>query len=467
MNTRITTICSLIALVGCVPEIRVVHGDVPDSGSDQGTLFDASSDLPDSGDAVVGPDEDRSEVARSDGADIDVESRDTSRPIEDASGADVSSDQGTVAEAAVSADATADAVVSDRSCGVCVAASASSICAEGACRIDRCTAGFGDCNGRYEDGCEAVLNSAENCGSCGSACAPSGLCVAGRCVSQRSCPVAGERGCGLVGVTGGTFQLGSPEASTGEPLTGHVSVSSLLIDSHEVTVSRFRRFWVAGHPMASAPVHYPGGVDLPVGMVREPTNAVTGSVCNWSPSASSREAHPINCVDWAAAQSFCVWDGARLPTEAELEYVSRIRPVAGYPSPRRYPWGDENPVENPSGYPRATPCERAQFQSCAGDTGALTRLVGSFPGNGGVFDLAGNVAEWAADSPGTYGLAPCWGPTPVDLHDPVCTVVNVTRSVRGGGFHAGGASVLLGASRDSRAMSPAEDEIGFRCVRSP
>ena len=251
------------------------------------------------------------------------------------------------------------------------------------------------------------------------------------------------------------------------PLDGRVSVSSLLIDSHEVTVARFRRFWVAGHPMPTTPVHYPGGVDLPVGMVREPVSPRTKSVCNWIPAAGTREAHPINCVDWATAQSFCVWDGGRLPTEAEFEYVSRIRPVAGYPSPRRYPWGDENPIERSSASPGFPPCELAQFQSCVGDTGALTRLVGSFPDNGGVFDLAGNVSEWAADSPDTYGFAPCWGPTPVDLHDPLCTVVSGTRSVRGGGFQAGGAEPLLGASRDARAITPAEDGNGLRCVRSP
>ncbi len=463
MNTRVSTLCSLIALIGCVPEIRVVHGDVPDRGSDLGTLPDASSDLPTSADITDAAVDDQIEVGLPDVSVIDAANRDASTPIEETIGGDVSSDQGPVADALGSADA----VATDRSCGVCVAANASSICVDGACRIGLCTAGSGDCNGRYEDGCEVVLNSAENCASCGNACGPSGLCVVGRCVSQRSCPLAGERGCGLVGVTGGTFQMGALGASTGLPLDGRVSVSSLLIDSHEVTVARFRRFWVAGHPMPTTPVHYPGGVDLPVGMVREPVSPRTKSVCNWIPAAGTREAHPINCVDWATAQSFCVWDGGRLPTEAEFEYVSRIRPVAGYPSPRRYPWGDENPIERSSASPGFPPCELAQFQSCVGDTGALTRLVGSFPDNGGVFDLAGNVSEWAADSPDTYGFAPCWGPTPVDLHDPLCTVVSGTRSVRGGGFQAGGAEPLLGASRDARAITPAEDGNGLRCVRSP
>jgi formylglycine-generating enzyme required for sulfatase activity len=270
-----------------------------------------------------------------------------------------------------------------------------------------------------------------------------------------------------VSASGGSFQLGSAGATGGEPLAGQVSVSSILVDTHEVTVARFRRFWVAGHPATTAPVHYPGGVDVPVGTVREPLNPSSGSLCNWTTSVGSREAHPLNCVDWSTAQSFCVWDGARLPTEAELEYLSRIRSVAGFPSPRRYPWGDENPIDNPMGIPRSVPCERAQFQLCAGDDGAATRRVGSFPGSGGLFDLSGNVAEWAADVNEPYGSVPCWGPTPVDLHDPLCGVAGTGRSLRGGSFRSGATFVLLGASRDSRIASSLEDELGFRCVRSP
>ena len=261
--------------------------------------------------------------------------------------------------------------------------------------------------------------------------------------------------------------MGSTEASTGEPLAGRVSVSSMVVDSHEVTVARFRRFWVAGHPMVTTPVHYPGGIDLSAGMVREPQNMASGAVCNWTVSAGMREAHPINCIDWSTAQAFCAWDGARLPTEAELEYISRFRNVAGLSSPRRYPWGDEDPVEMSAIYPRPTPCERAQFQNCVGEDGARTRRVGSFSGSGGLFDLSGNVMEWAADVPATYGIAPCWGPTPVDLHDPVCSITGDGRSLRGGSFRAGIAVVLLGASRDARIVTSVEDELGFRCVRSP
>ena len=261
--------------------------------------------------------------------------------------------------------------------------------------------------------------------------------------------------------------MGSSESSTGEPLPGTVTISSVIVDSHEVTVARFRRFWLAGHPVPAAPIRYPNGATLPVSEVLEPRVSIAGSRCNWTSAAGSREAHPVNCVDWPAAQAFCVWDGARLPTETEYEYISRIRTVSGYPSPRRYPWGDEHPVWMVSEYPRPIPCERAQFENCIGDDGALTRRVGSFSANGDLFDLVGNVSEWMADSADTYGFAPCWGPTPVTLLNPVCVTASTTRSLRGGSFLSSGRESVLPSSRDGRTPAAVEDTLGFRCVRSP
>jgi formylglycine-generating enzyme required for sulfatase activity len=293
------------------------------------------------------------------------------------------------------------------------------------------------------------------------------VCVGNRCLTQRSCPLGEERGCGLVDVAGGGLQLGSSETSTAEPLLGRVTLSAMVVDAHEVTVARFRRYWGAGHPAPTMPVRYPNGITLAIDTVREPVYDASGMRCNWSATAPSREVHPINCVDWSTAMAFCAWDGARLPTEAEFEFLSRARPVSGLPVPRRYPWGDEDPPERSTIDYTATRCTIAQFVACLGDDGAWTRRVGSFPASGGLFDLSGNVKEWAADGHAYYGSSPCWGPTPVSLQDPVCPAGLGTRMLRGGGSRAVSSNSLLGASRDMRAPTDIEDDTGFRCVRSP
>ncbi|MEZ4392788.1 MAG: hypothetical protein R3A48_16995 [Polyangiales bacterium] len=59
-------------------------------------------------------------------------------------------------------------------CGSCTTvcparANAAATCAAGACGY-ACTAGFGDCDGDASNGCEARLDSRENCGGCGARC---------------------------------------------------------------------------------------------------------------------------------------------------------------------------------------------------------------------------------------------------------------------------------------------------------
>jgi sulfatase modifying factor 1 len=471
MNSRTLALATLTALLGCVPETRVEPRDVPDGGSDSAGLDVTTSDQPteDTARDVAGTD--RSVDDRHDSSRVDVLPQDV---VADASSnVDVSDasvdpgDRSRPSDVLGESDGSTDAGATDAGCPACAATNAVAACIAGVCRIGRCNSSFGDCNGAFGDGCETALSSMENCGGCGFSCGANGVCVSGRCTHQRSCPMTPERGCGLVSVEGGSFQLGSPEASTGEPLPGTVTVSSVLVDTHEVTVARFRRFWLAGHPVPSASVRYPNGTTFTVGAVTEPVSPVTGSFCNWTSGVGSREAHPLNCVDWSTAQAFCVWDGARLPSEAEYEYISRIREVIGYPSPRRYPWGDAHPIEMSAVYPRPAPCERAQFENCIGDDGGRTRRVASFPVNGGIFDLAGNVAEWVADAADNYGFAPCWGPAPVTLLNPICVTASATRSTRGSSFAGAGRETLLAASRSGRTSATLEDTLGFRCVRSP
>jgi formylglycine-generating enzyme required for sulfatase activity len=114
--------------------------------------------------------------------------------------------------------------------------------------------------------------------------------------------------------------------------------------------------------------------------------------------------YPVVGVTWEQSQAFCFWrtqlfNGSskfnaqeyRLPTEAEWEYAAR-----GGKSLNLYPWGG-NYVRDAKG------CYLANFKPMRGsytdDTGAITMKVGSFiPNDYGLYDMAGNVAEWTSSA---------------------------------------------------------------------
>ncbi|MFT3771345.1 MAG: MopE-related protein [Minicystis sp.] len=73
-------------------------------------------------------------------------------------------------------------------CGACGNAcnvpNATAACVNSACQIGSCNLGFADCNGSAGDGCETLLTTNQNCGGCGVACAmPNGSasCATGTC----------------------------------------------------------------------------------------------------------------------------------------------------------------------------------------------------------------------------------------------------------------------------------------------
>ncbi len=330
-------------------------------------------------------------------------------------------------------------------------------CTAGECRITCIGATSTLCGA----GCYATAIDPANCGSCGHACASGTACTAGTCTrstsTQPSCPVPSERGCGAVAIPGGTFTMGGdPGANYDTPAAGTITVGGFALDSYEVTVSRFRRFWAAGHPAAPATVTYPGGTVTTGGGVTEPD---TSTYCTWSEVAGSLEAHPINCVDSYTAQSFCVWDGGRLPTEAEWEYAARGTSAGGLAPERFFPWGNTPP---------SATCDLAEWDGCPADDCTGTKRVGSFAPSAGLYDLAGNVWEWTADWYADYTDPTCWNGG--SRADPVCNNSSAAgyRAVRGGSWVVTSVAYLRSASRGNGTASSRVYNVyvGFRCARS-
>lgn len=288
-----------------------------------------------------------------------------------------------------------------------------------------------------------------------------------------SCPSPGERGCARVRVEGGAFTLGG-EGVNGPSQPG-ISVDDFTLDATEVTARRFRRFVAAmqrGDVAGRVVVDYPppGRAHFTVDIATLGAYVDTGADCALrDPPVDAHDDHPINCVSWFAAMAFCIWDGGRLPTEAELEYTARWWRAGD--AARTYPWG--------AGVPD---CVRAQWRAdpaasagaCAGEDGLSTRRVGSLAAGAvfGVYDLSGNVAEWCADEflrlATTAAPNDCWGRGPA--RNPVCrTTATTDRATRGGHAltRADEASQLQTVARNATPARATVPSRGFRCARSP
>lgn len=165
-----------------------------------------------------------------------------------------------------------------------------------------------------------------------------------------------------------------------------------------------------------------------------------------------RPSYPVSLVRHSDAEAYCRFRGGRLPTEAELERAARG------PKGRRYPWGN---LYNS----RAANHGRLGIdQTDASDGFAEIAPVGSFPSGrtaDGFLDLAGNVAEWAADR---YAAGYPPGPA-VNPKGPGIGAGSGGYVVRGGHF-ASAAPWLRSASRASADPETRTPMLGFRCARS-
>lgn len=150
-----------------------------------------------------------------------------------------------------------------------------------------------------------------------------------------------------------------------------VELSSFFIDTHEVTVARYKACVDAGGCQAPAMV-YDADHDVAV-------------ACNWGRPESDQ--HPINCVTWDEADTFCRWDAKQLPSESQWE-----RAAAGATG-SLYPWGDTPPAN----------CQQTHMHDPVKGHGCgtnTTATVGSYPAGVsalGVHDMAGNVWEWVSN----------------------------------------------------------------------
>jgi sulfatase modifying factor 1 len=273
----------------------------------------------------------------------------------------------------------------------------------------------------------------------------------------------------VTGITSATFYRSYDGVTPGyTSKAAPAQVSDFRLDAYEITVGRFRKF-VAAYSQtmiaegAGANPNNPSDTGWSTAwntnLAANATTLAAALRCGppyqtWTDDVGSRAAESlhINCLDWYEAEAFCIWDGGRLPTEAEWNYAA-----SGGTEQRVHPWGSEAPD-----------CTYANYYGRAGGTDncvlpgtGATNAVGSESPKGdgrfGQADLAGNVWEWVQDWHASPYTKPC--------NDCADLTAGSHRGVRGGGFFDS-ASLQLSSFRSNDAPSDHDISIGARCART-
>ena len=185
--------------------------------------------------------------------------------------------------------------------------------------------------------------------------------------------------------------------------------------------------------------------------------------------------YPVVGVNWEQANAFCNWrtdflmkglggnakfvQRYRLPTEAEWEFAARGK------DGKELPWENDD-VKSDNG------CYYANFKPDRGnytmDGNIITSKVGIYSANSnGLYDMAGNVAEWTSTVYTEAGVLSMSDLNPTLKYnaareDPYALK---KKSVRGGSWKDP-ESFIKSAWRTSEYQNVGRSFVGFRCVRT-
>ncbi len=187
--------------------------------------------------------------------------------------------------------------------------------------------------------------------------------------------------------------------------------------------------------------------------------------------------YPVVGVSWEQAKAYCAWrtefylsgiklpkgkriEAYRLPTEAEWEYAAR----AGN-SNNIYPWNSEDLNSDKACYLGNYKPENGNYTA---DSHLITAEVGSYsPNDFGLYDMAGNVAEWTSTAYSFSGQAKVDDVNPelnyqASLNDPKERIEKVVK----GGSWKDVPRYIRSNSRSKSEQNSQHSYIGFRCVRT-
>ena len=307
-----------------------------------------------------------------------------------------------------------------------------------------------------------------------------------------------------VGISGGTFLMGSDRHYPEEAPAHAVRVSAFRIDVTTVTNGEFARFVNATNyvTVAERPL------DPSMFAGADPENLLPGALVfrrsrgpvdladfrNWwsyVPGACWRHPHgptsdirgkdeyPVVQVAFEDAEAYASWAGKQLPSEAEWEFAAR-----GGVEGAEYAWGDEF---SPGGRHLANTWQgEFPWQNLELDGFEGVAPVRSFPPNGyGLYEMTGNVWEWttdwyrnrhkqpaSAEGKGHEGKGCCIpqnprGPSIEHSYDPCMPKARIPRKVIKGGSYLCAPNYCRRyrpAARHAHMIDTGTCHLGFRCV---
>lgn len=261
----------------------------------------------------------------------------------------------------------------------------------------------------------------------------------------------------MVEIPAGSFTMGNNQGNPNEQPEHEVFVDRFMISRFEITNIQYRRFLHDAQSQNLVTVQddvvygtggrFPGKPYLLLKASQNVGITIFFSSRNSFTNITSQRDKPVAKLTWFGAMAFCDFYGLRLPTEAEWEKASR----AG----QQLEYGTPNGAINP---------EIANY-----DSGSLVD-VGSFdPNPFGLYDMAGNAAEFVFDTydANFYAMSPSDNPFGPGPRDPLTDIIGPV-VWRGGSFLTDSLSCrssYRGSIQRAPDIFSGEDGFGFRVVK--
>jgi formylglycine-generating enzyme required for sulfatase activity len=185
----------------------------------------------------------------------------------------------------------------------------------------------------------------------------------------------------------------------GDDAPTKVTVKPFYLDNFEATVGRFEAWMRAGSPIPKVGTVFARDLlNKPIRWTKHASFATQRThkrLRGWvkyDTWAAKKHTSPKNSINWFTAAAFCHWDGGRLPTEHEWQYVA-----VGGEEQWQHPWGDEAPTTRHAVYN----CAGDGHKSCSIDDLIPVGSKALGASRWGHMDIVGSVFEWTVKYQGS------------------------------------------------------------------